>query len=472
MAPGARARMPVHGARRWSSAASAFAASVDLRGWVKNQGGFVWSGLHVVHSGSSHGMGLVATQDLPQGSTIITLPRRVPMPMPDPENAAVLAPSEGVICEIANRVPEELWAMRLGLKLLYERAQKGSYWWPYISMLPHSFTLPIFFSGVDIESIDYAPVTHQVKKRCRFLLQFSAELAKLESLPEEVHPFAGQSVDSGALGWAMAAVSSRAFRIHGVTNKLCSAMMLPLIDMCNHSFQPNAHIEEDLSRDAQDVSFLKVVTKRNLEKGSAITLNYGPLSNDLLLLDYGFVIPDNPHDRIELRYDGSLMENARMIAGLSRTGSPPFSSPASWQVDRLKQLGLADSGESQKVTLGGPEEVDGRLLAALRILHAESQEPLERRELVSLQAWGVESMVSSDNEERVLRTLCGLAAIVFNQFKTTIEEDEAKLSDKSLAETSRIAVQFRLTKKRLVVRVLESLKKRLMDLRAVRAEFQ
>lgn len=44
----------------------------------------------------------------------------------------------------------------------------------------------------------------------------------------------------------MAAVSSRAFRLHG--DKLSDGihksvpMMLPLIDMCNHSFCPNAKI--------------------------------------------------------------------------------------------------------------------------------------------------------------------------------------------------------------------------------------
>jgi hypothetical protein len=36
-------------------------------------------------------------------------------------------------------------------------------------------------------------------------------------------------------------------------------------------------------------------------------LSYGPLSNDFLLMDYGFVIPDNPHDRVALRFDMDLI---------------------------------------------------------------------------------------------------------------------------------------------------------------------
>lgn len=57
---------------------------------------------------------------------------------------------------------EELWAMKLGLKLLQERAKKGSFWWPYISNLPETYSVPIFFPGEDIKNLQYAPLLHQV----------------------------------------------------------------------------------------------------------------------------------------------------------------------------------------------------------------------------------------------------------------------------------------------------------------------
>lgn len=71
----------------------------------------------------------------------------------------------------------------------------------------------------------------------------------LENLKPNDHPFGGQDVDASSLGWAMSAVSSRAFRLHG--KKLPDGtynndpMMLPLIDMCNHSFDPNARIVQE-----------------------------------------------------------------------------------------------------------------------------------------------------------------------------------------------------------------------------------
>lgn len=41
--------------------------------------------------------------------------------------------------------------------------------------------------------------------------------------------------------------------------------------------------------------------------GEPLLLSYGPLSNDFLLMDYGFVIPSNPHDRVALRFEMNLL---------------------------------------------------------------------------------------------------------------------------------------------------------------------
>lgn len=98
-----------------------------------------------------------------------------------------------------------------------------------------------------------------MNKRCRFLLDFEQEVKRaLENLKPNDHPFGGQAVDASSLGWAMSAVSSRAFRLYGkklsgeINNDV--PMMLPLIDMCNHSFKPNAIILQD--QDDRDVTML------------------------------------------------------------------------------------------------------------------------------------------------------------------------------------------------------------------------
>lgn len=89
-----------------------------------------------------------------------------------------------------------------------------------------------------------------MNKRCRFLLEFEKEVKhKLGTVPLEDHPFCGQDVNSSSLGWAMSAASTRAFRLHGEI-----PMLLPLIDMCNHSFNPNARIVQEGNVDSPDMS--------------------------------------------------------------------------------------------------------------------------------------------------------------------------------------------------------------------------
>lgn len=84
-----------------------------------------------------------------------------------------------------------------------------------------------------------------------------------------------------------------------------------------------------------------------IKQDNPLLLNYGCLSNDLFLLDYGFVIPSNPYDCIELKYDGAFLDAASMASGVS---SPNFSAPAPWQEQILCQLNLAGEAPDLKVS--------------------------------------------------------------------------------------------------------------------------
>ena len=96
------------------------------------------------------------------------------------------------------------------------------------------------------------------------------------------------------------------------------------------------------------VSLPQVVAETEIKQNDPLLLCYGRLNNDLFLLDYGFVIPSNPYDCIELKYDAVLLDAASMAAGVS---SPNFSIPAPWQQEILSQLNLAGEASDLKVSL-------------------------------------------------------------------------------------------------------------------------
>nr|XP_015895374.2 actin-histidine N-methyltransferase [Ziziphus jujuba var. spinosa] len=435
----------------------------DLIKWVRREGGFVHPAVRIAQD-TSNGLGLLASEEIPKGSDLIALPDQIPLRFTPLESDG----GDGlhsVLIDLARQVPEELWSMKLGLKLLQERANVGSYWWPYISNLPETYTVPIFFHGEDIKNLQYAPLLYQVNKRCRFLLDFEQQVKRaLENMTPSKHPFGGQDVDASSLGWAMAAVSSRAFRLYG--KKLPGGtyndlpMMLPLIDMCNHSFNPNARIVQE--QDAGNTMLVKVVAETEIKQNDPLVLNYGCLNNDLFLLDYGFVIPSNPYDSIELKYDGALLDAASMAAGVS---SPNFSTPSPWQQKVLNQLNLDGEAPVLKVCLGGTQLIEDRLLAALRVLLASDMQSVEKHDLETLKSLSVEAPLGIENEIAAFRTLIAVCVIALGHFPTKIMEDESLLKQSPSAFTE-LAVQFRIQKKSVIIDVMRDLTRRVKLLSA------
>ncbi|KAG8059523.1 hypothetical protein GUJ93_ZPchr0002g24482 [Zizania palustris] len=208
--------------------------------------------------------------------------------------------------------------------------------------------------------------------------------------------------------------------------------------------------------DNPDVS-VKVVAETKIDQNAAVTLNYGCYSNDFFLLDYGFVLTSNPYDQIELGYDGTLLDAASMAAGVS---SPNFSAPAKWQQDILSQLNLYGDGAILKVGIGGPDVVDGRLLAALRVLIAADPEAVHGHDLKTLMSLKEKAPLGPAVEASALRTVLALCTIALQHFHTKIMEDEAILKGEPPL-TTELAVRFRLQKKVMILDVMQNLGRRL-----------
>ena len=361
----------------------------------------------------------------------------------------------------------------------------------------------MFFPPDAISALQYPPVTEQVKRRCRWLLGFANDvLTPLRGTPAD--PFQETNIDANALGWALAAVTSRAFRVRGPDHP---AAMLPLIDMCNHSFEPNAKIQGNSS------GALSMVTTREITAGEAILISYGNLPNDFLLLDYGFIIPDNPYDTVQLRFDRNLVEASKAVAnvgstipGVESAGGTAVPPLPAWQVKALESLRLVGSDANTEVSMiqltsssstspsatpvVNPEvavafgaesfssnsdfnigcPVDARLLGGVRVLCAANAGEIEGRSgIEGLGNWN--ALLSLRNELATLRTLSGMALICLSQFSGTEEEDVQILkqgvdpkTNGLLSSDMQLAVRFRLEKKRLLSAALQALARRIKEL--------
>lgn len=85
---------------------------------------------------------------------------------------------------------------------------------------------------------------------------------------------------------------------------------MPGIDLADHHPNPSCSVINDLASNA----FL-LVANRKISKGESLTIDYGPLSSDELLSDYGFTVESNPHDRISVNCDYSVLGIVRLAMG-------------------------------------------------------------------------------------------------------------------------------------------------------------
>lgn len=103
-----------------------------------------------------------------------------------------------------------------------------------------------------------------------------------------------------------------------------------------------------------------MVALSDLAPGSPLLLDYGQLRNDFLLLDYGFIVENNPYDRVELRFDRNLLEAARVVGGVDGEqfggGDQKQGNVAPWQQAVLTQLQLA--GPQAKLQVGRGQLVE------------------------------------------------------------------------------------------------------------------
>jgi Rubisco LSMT substrate-binding len=247
--------------------------------------------------------------------------------------------------------------------------------------------------------------------------------------------------------------------------------------MANHnSIGAKGEVSFEYFGNAYSLAILPNVA--NLEANEQLYLSYGPRSNDQLLQYYGFIEVDNPHDvyimppirdwdidaleqacgRKFVRGRLQLLDNAGLLGGNSR---PDNDSDGDENYDNRAPDSLSSA------TVGGGGVVvnrciglDPAVLQALRVLVSSDTEWNDAGQSI-----GYFSQERTYENEQCAR-LVALTAIQAELASkpTTIEEDlelwkrmdVMKSLDTSAEE--RLAIQFRIEKKKLLRETMESLK--------------
>jgi len=280
--------------------------------------------------GSNGERGIAATATLRRNESFAKIPLRLAITdNPDDEESNTF---------VGKDAP---WSVRLACKLLRLKSQgAASPWSPYLNSLPPLVPAPLVnFSWEDVQSIAYEPARRQFDKTTWMVSSAWSSLPpSAASVPSNASTTSTPLPSREEFDWAISIVHSRTFGTAGKGGGVGVRMLVPLVDMLNHSgdqdltnstrsgTSPGQRIRGNSATAAQSPvatatdnvrwdlvskiggEFLMILTAtRDILQGEELLLSYGERNNDDFFLHYGFIPPKNIHDDVILF---SSIENA------------------------------------------------------------------------------------------------------------------------------------------------------------------
>jgi hypothetical protein len=360
--------------------------AVELEAWLTARG-VAMTGVRIdQRAPGGVGWGLRAAGAAAAGAVLATVPAAAMLRADAALDGGVL---KGAGEEAA---AAEFWQLPLALRLLREQLAPASAWAGYTRALPGRFgSLPLCYRADELRALKSEVIAARVEalealnERLARTLAASTDAALRAAFP-------GARPSASDLQWACCAASSRALLLGG-GREGDDAALVPLLDLVNHASAPNCQLVRDPASGA-----LSLVAREPLAAGAACTLDYGRHGSVERMWRYGFVDEADGSDFVTIEFDGVTLDCAHalgepkpMSGGLHLGAAPdaPALAPRdpddaaellSFQASRLAELGLgapAGAGAEARHVRLYADQLDGRLLAALRVLYAQNEFELE-----------------------------------------------------------------------------------------------
>jgi Rubisco LSMT substrate-binding len=284
----------------------------------------------------------------------------------------------------------------------------------------------------------------------------------------------------GRFKWAEMGISSRSFRIRGLSG-IPQHGMVPWADLFNTgTLNPDSKRGGDGSTNREGVvnvrhrmneTVLELHAAANIEEGASLLAPYGirPLSDSQFLLDYGFILNDdsNPNSLVFIRRprlfsgdDDSIKQKKSDLLRLGvfrRSANLAVSCPPdSHQKVQQAEDNNVNADLDELIAVMGIIAVDDpRVLsdigAVLQGKSASADPAKQFRNIRALLPSDVEKIVLGRAEEYIQQTL--------DSYGSSIEEDQALLGDPTLVPRRRLAIRFRLREKRVLQACCDELRK-------------
>ncbi|XP_018013833.2 SET domain-containing protein 4-like [Hyalella azteca] len=237
----------------------------------------------------------MALKPIAAGDSIISIPRHLMVSCVDVCNDDVLKKAlertslKFTSCEL------------LAVFLLYHaKLKEGSLWKPYVESLPTMFHVASSQAEVELyPSFIASPLSCQLS-----ILEVARR--KISCVFKHI-PGNTQNISPSDITWSYMAVNSRTVYLKPKERCLflCpdddgSCALAPFLDFLNHSCEASVSVELDVN------DMYQIVTHVPYAKYDQIFISYGPHDNVKLFVEYGFFLPNNPHDGVPISMEDVL----------------------------------------------------------------------------------------------------------------------------------------------------------------------
>ncbi|CAL9207464.1 unnamed protein product [Musa hybrid cultivar] len=247
--------------------------------WLRQKAGSeISSALSV--GNSIYGRSLFASKNIKSGECILKVPYIAQIT------------SENISGEIKLLLPRDIENVsRLAVVLLAEK-KHGEYsgWATYVNSLPSVDEMhnAIFWSKDELEMVQESAIYQEtINLQAHIKKEYSVLGPVLEQFP-----YVFGDVHLMDFMHAYALVISRAWD----TSKGVS--LIPFADFLNHDGTCDAVLLSDVHNEISEV-----IADRDYAVGEQVMIRYGKFSNATLLLDFGFTLPYNKYDQVQLLLD-------------------------------------------------------------------------------------------------------------------------------------------------------------------------
>mmetsp|Transcript_12402 Transcript_12402/g.35714 ORF Transcript_12402/g.35714 Transcript_12402/m.35714 type:complete len:341 (+) Transcript_12402:3-1025(+) len=317
--------------------------------------------------------------------------------------------------------------------LLYERQRgEASPYAKYINLLPSADDFAkeggptVLWSDEDLQLLECDKLIGDTRTR-RERVETSPVIG-VEALQSqwETLELGGPPPSLDDIRWAVAAVTSRAYGAQNEEGARLS-LLIPMVDMANHAHPPNT------AKGLEGSDFV-VLAAEDMSRGAQVFLSYGPLPNQVLLSQFGFVLPSSPTDFALVRCDA-----------LASAGNDPSMTAA---IDAAAEAGLLMRDSNEGVSVWQP--ATPQLREAFRRLAESGALPLEWAEAAKAAGVGETAGV----EEVGAAAYTALLKKTLGSYSSSVGEDKEALKVEELRPRTRLALLWRVEQKAMLNREL------------------